>query len=348
MSRISPGRTARPASSQPVPADAALPGRRRTLQALGAAALATVAGPALAQEYPARSLRIVVPFAPGGSTDVLARMMGRHLSERLGQPVVIENRTGAGGNIGADTVAKAPADGYSLVMGSIGTHATNGLIYPTMPYDTLRDFAPVALVGTVTLVLVVHPSLEARNTTELIALLKKKPGELSYASGGIGASQHLAGELFKYMTRTQMQHVPYKGSAGALGDLLSGRVPIMFADVPLVAAHIASGGLRALAVADTERSSALPGVPTVAESGVPGYTAYAWYGLFARAGTPPAALNRLQTEASAILKLPEVRKVMTEQGALPGTLVGEELRRFQESEVRRWGEVVKAAGIRME
>ncbi|MCB1999038.1 MAG: tripartite tricarboxylate transporter substrate binding protein, partial [Rhodoferax sp.] len=288
--------------------------RRQVLSLGGAAALGAV-WPAWAQSYPSRQLRIVVPFSPGGSTDVMARLMGKHLSERLGQAVVVENKPGAGGNIGADAVAKAAPDGYSMVMGSIGTHATNGLIYPSMPYDSLRDFSPVVLVSTVTLVLVVHPSLPARSTAELVSMLRAEPGRHSYASGGVGASQHLAAELFKYMTKTDMQHVPYKGSAAALSDLLAGRVPVMFADVPLVASHIASGGLRALAVADSERSSALAGVPTVSESGVPGFKASAWYGLFAPAGTPEPVMTRLQTELVAILKLPEVRRAMTDQGA---------------------------------
>ncbi|MCB2031779.1 MAG: tripartite tricarboxylate transporter substrate binding protein [Rhodoferax sp.] len=321
--------------------------RRQVLSLGGAAALGAV-WPAWAQSYPSRQLRIVVPFSPGGSTDVMARLMGKHLSERLGQAVVVENKPGAGGNIGADAVAKAAPDGYSLVMGSIGTHATNGLIYPSMPYDSLRDFSPVVLVSTVTLVLVVHPSLPARSTAELVSMLRAEPGRHSYASGGVGASQHLAAELFKYMTKTDMQHVPYKGSAAALSDLLAGRVPVMFADVPLVASHIASGGLRALAVADSERSSALAGVPTVSESGVPGFKASAWYGLFAPAGTPEPVMTRLQTELVAILKLPEVRRAMTDQGATPSGLSGAELRGFQEAEVRRWREVVRAARISMD
>ena len=322
--------------------------RRAVLRAATSSALGLAVRSTFAQEYPLRPLHLIVPFAPGGSTDVLARLMGKSLSERLGQSVIVENRPGAGGNIGADVVAKSPADGYTLVMGSIGTHATNGLIYPSMPYDTLRDFAPVMLIGTVTLVLVVHPSLDVHNATELIALLKQRPGDISYASGGIGASQHLAAELFKYMTKTSMLHVPYKGSAGALTDLLSGRVQVMFADLPLVASHIATGGLRAIAIGDTTRSTALPNVPTLAESGVPGYFANAWYGIFAPAKTPPTVIARLQKELATTLQLPAVRSTMLEQGATPSGLAGPELRRFQENEVKRWGEVVKTANIKMD
>lgn len=323
--------------------------RRRPFVLASAVAVASGLAPttASAQEFPSRPLRIVVPFAPGGSTDVLARMVGKSLSERLKQPVVIENRPGAGGNVGADAVAKAAADGYTLVMGAIGTHATNGLIYAAMPYDAVRDFAPVALVGKVTLVLVVHPSLPAGSVAELVELLRSKPSEYSYASGGIGASQHLAGELFKHQTKAGMQHVPYKGSAGALADLLAGRVPIMFADLPLVLQHIQSGALRALAVADAERSPVLPNVPTVTQT-VPGYVTSAWYALFAPARTPEAALARLRTEVADIVRQPDVRKAMLDIGALPGDAAGPELRRFQEAEIRRWREVVREANIRME
>jgi tripartite-type tricarboxylate transporter receptor subunit TctC len=318
----------------------------RTLALAAASQLAS--GGAWAQDFPSRPLKIVVPFGPGGSTDLLARLVGARLGDRLKQSVVVENRAGASGNIGADFVAKSEPDGYTLVMGSIGTHATNPLIYAKMPYDPVRDFAPVALVGSVTLVLVVHPSVPAHNVLEFVKLLKDRPKDFSYASGGIGASQHLAAELFKYTTHTSMQHVPYKGSAGALADLLSGRVPIMFADLPLVLPHIESGKLRALAVADLERNSALPEVPTFPQAGVPGYSASAWYGLFAPAHTPEATLHLLQSDVVDILKMPEVRKAMIDIGARPSGLAGADLRKFQESEIRRWREVVRAAHIHMD
>lgn len=300
------------------------------------------------QEFPSHPIKIVVPFAPGGSTDVMARIVGEGLATRLKQQVVVDNRTGAGGTIGADAVAKSPPDGYTLVMGSIGTHATNSLIYPRMPYDTEKDFEPITQVAAVSLVLVVHPSVPAKSVTELIELLKKEPGRYNYASGGTGASQHLAGELFKYMTKTQMLHVPYKGSASALADLLSGRVPIMFADLPLVLAHIQDGKLRALAVGDAQRSPALPNVPTVAEAGVPGFVANAWYGLFAPAHTPAPIISKLQTEVAAILQQPDVRKRMTELGATPIGSTPAEFRKFQLSEIKRWKAVVDSAQIRME
>lgn len=321
----------------------------RFLKTLGLAAFtAALAFGAHAQDFPNRPMKIIVPFAPGGSTDVMARMVGEGLTARLHQQVVVENKTGAGGNIGAEAVAKSPPDGYTLVMGSIGTHATNSLIYPKMPYDTEKDFAPVTQVAAVSLVLVVHPSLPAKSVKDLIALLEKEPGRYNYASGGVGASQHLAAELFTYMTKTKMLHVPYKGSASALNDLLGGRVPIMFADLPLVREHIRGGTLRALAIADAKRSPALPDVPTVAEAGVPGYEASAWYGLFAPAGTPEAIVSKLQTEVAAILQQPAVRERMAGMGATPIGSTPAEFRRFQQSEMKRWKEVVDSAQIRME
>ena len=323
--------------------------RRMVLKILGlAAAAATMTMAAQAQDFPARPMKIVVPFAPGGSTDVMARLVAEGLTSRLHQQVVVENKAGAGGNLGADLVAKAAPDGHALVMGSIGTHATNSLIYPQMPYDTLKDFEPVTQVAAVTLVLVTHPSLGVGSVRELVALLEKQPDRYNYASGGIGASQHLAGELFKYMTKTRMLHVPYKGSAGALNDLLAGRVPIMFADLPLVLAHVQSGSLKALAVGDARRSPALPDVPTVAEAGIPGYTAAAWYGLFAPARTAAPVIAKLQAEVAAILQQPDVRKRMTDLGATPIGSKPSEFREFQRSEMKRWKEVVDSAAIRME
>ncbi|OOG52133.1 tripartite tricarboxylate transporter substrate binding protein [Polaromonas sp. C04] len=303
---------------------------------------------AQAQPVSSRPMKIIVPFAPGGSTDVMARMVAEGLTTQMGEQVIVENKPGAGGNIGADIVAKSPPDGRTLVMGSIGTHATNSLIYPQMPYDTEKDFEPVTQVAAVSLVLVVHPSLPANSVKELIKLLEKHPDRYSYASGGIGASQHLAAELFKYMTKTSMLHVPYKGSAGALTDLLSGRVPIMFADLPLVLSHIQNGTLRALAIGDTTRSPALPNVPTVAEAGVPGYAATAWYGLFAPAKTPAPVVATLQKEVAAILQQPAVRKRMTDLGATPIGSTPAEFRKFQLSEMKRWKVVVDSAKIHME
>jgi tripartite-type tricarboxylate transporter receptor subunit TctC len=227
--------------------------------------------PSYADTYPSKPIQMIVPFAPGASTDIMARTVGQKLSEAWKQQVIVENKPGASGLIGADLVAKAAPDGYMLVMGAIGTHATNASLYKKMPYDTLKDFAPVAHVANVTLVLVVHPSLPVRSVKELINYAKANPGKLNYASGGIAASQHLAAELFKSMTGIDMLHVPYKGSANALSDLLGGKTHLMFADMPLVLSQIQAGKLRALAVGDEKRASPLPDVPTVAEAGLPDY-----------------------------------------------------------------------------
>ena len=301
-----------------------------------------------AQTYPSRSVRIVVPFAPGGSTDILARTVAQRLTEVFAQQVIVDNRPGAGGNIGAEIVAKSPPDGHNLVMGSIGTHATNAFLYSKMPYDTIKDFTPITQTAIVTLVLVVHPSLPVHSVKELIALARSKADEINYASGGNGASQHLAGELFKYMTGIKMQHLPYKGSAAALPDLLSGQVPVMFADMPLVVQHIQSQKLRALAVAGKERNKALPALPTVGEAAVPGYYAFAWYGLFAPANTPAEVIGRLNIEVVKILKAPEVQERLLAQGAEPVGGTSKEFREFQLSEMARWEKVIKTAGIKLE
>lgn len=318
----------------------------------GCAAALLAAVPAIsfgqAADYPTKPVRIIVPFGPGGSTDQLARLVAERLSQAWNRQFVVENRAGAGGNIGAGVVATAEPDGYTLIMGSIGTHATNSLIYPKMPYDTVNDFAPITQVANVPLVLVVHPSLEAKSVADLIAILKAKPGQLNYASGGNGASQHLAGELFKHLTGTDVQHVPYKGSAASLPDLLAGRMAFMFADLPLIAPYIKDGRLRALAIAGRNRITQLPDVPTVAEAGVAGYEASAWYSLFAPAKTPAAIVDKLQTAIAKEFKNPDVQRRLDAMGveAVAGTPA--ELRKFQASEITRWAEVVKAARIHID
>ena len=303
---------------------------------------------ALGQAYPSKPIRIVVPFAPGGSTDILTRTIAQRLGESWGQQVIADNRAGANGIIGADLIAKSAPDGYNLVMGSIGTHATNASLYAKMPYDTLNDFSPITLAALVELVLVVHPSVAANSVKELIALAKAKPGAMNYASGGQGASQHLAAELFKYMTGVKMEHLAYKGSGAALPDLLSGQVPIMFADMPLVTQHIQGGKLRALAVAGKQRNRALPGVPTVAEAGVPGYYALAWYGLFAPAGTPNEIITKLNGEVVRILHVPEVQERLRGIGADPVGNSPREFSEFQRAEMERWAKVIRAANIHVD
>jgi tripartite-type tricarboxylate transporter receptor subunit TctC len=310
--------------------------------------VAPIASLAQADDYPVKPVRIIVPFAPGGSTDQLARLVAERLTHAWNRQFVVENRAGAGGNIGAGVVATAEPDGHTLVMGSIGTHATNSLIYPKMPYETVADFAPVTQVANVPLILVVHPSLEAKSVSELVALLKAKPGQLNYASGGNGASQHLAGELFKFLTGTDVQHVPYKGSAASLPDLLAGRMTFMFADLPLVLPYVKDGKLRALAIAGRNRIAQLPDVPTVAESGVKDYEASAWYALFAPAKTPAAIIDKLQVAIAKELRTPEAQRRLDTMGVEPVLGTPADLHRFQASEIARWSEVVKAAKIRID
>ena len=313
-----------------------------------AAVLAGAVAPCQADNYPSKQITIIVPFAPGASTDISARTVAQKLSESWKQPVIVENKAGASGVIGTDYVAKAAPDGYTLVMGAIGTHSTNVHILKKMPYDTLNDFAPIIHVMSVTLVLVVHPSLPVHSVKELIDYAKKNPGKLNYASGGIAASQHLAGELFKSMTGTDMLHVPYKGSAASLSDLLGGQTQMMFADMPLVLSQIQAGKLRALAVADESRSAVLPNVPTVSEAGVPGYKSFAWYGLFAPAKTPKEIILKLNQEVNKILTLKDVQERLAGLGARPVGGTPEDFRRFQESEMTRWGKVIKEAKITMD
>lgn len=323
-------------------------GRRASL----AAALAFAASGAWAQaahpEYPTGIVKIIVPFGAGGLTDILGRSIAQHLSVRLGQSVVVENKTGASGNIGADSVAKAKPDGLTLLMGSIGTNAVNAHLFSKMPYDTLKDFAPVAMVASGTLMLVTNAqNVPATNLRELIALAKAKPGSLTYASGGPGASQHLAGELFKNMAGIDIVHVPYRGVAPGVAALVGGQVSMTF-DLATVAPHLKTGKLRAIAVANGKRSAAYPDVPTMAEAGLPGYEASAWYGLFAPAGTPADVIALLNAEVNRALADPDLRQKLLNLGAEPLGGTPQEAARFVQGEYRKWGEVVKKANIRLD
>ena len=318
----------------------------------GAAVLAGLlglsAGPAQAQDYPTKPVRFVVPFAPGGTTDVLARLLGEKLSASLGQQFVIDNQAGAGGNIGTAQVAKAEPDGYTILMGPVGTHAINQSIYPRLPFDPIKDFAPVTLVATVPNVLVVNPEVPANSVAELIALAKEKPGELNFASSGNGSSIHLSGELFKAMTGVDIVHVPYKGSGPAVVDLLGGQVQMMFDNLPSSAPQIKAGKLRPLGVTSKERSPTLPDVPTIAEAGVPGYEALSWFGVLVPAGTPDAIVAKLQNEIAKALADPAMRERFAELGAVP---VGGSPAEFAElitAETAKWAKVVQDAGIKLE
>ncbi|HET7595899.1 MAG TPA: tripartite tricarboxylate transporter substrate binding protein [Burkholderiales bacterium] len=311
-------------------------------------ALAGATGVASAQDYPAKSIRMVVPFPPGGFSDVFARIIGGKMHESWGQQVVVDNRPGAGGNIGADIVAKSPPDGYSLVMGTIGTHAINATLFSRLPYDPIRDFVAVAFVVGADGLLVVHPSLPVRSTKELIALARSKPGALTYASAGAGTTSHLAGELFKSMTKTDITHVPYKGNVPAITDLLSGQTTMLFATLPTVLPQVQANRLRPLAVLGKTRSAALPDMPTLSEAGLKDFEVSNWTGVFAPAGTPSAIVTKLNTEIVRIMRLPDVQERLPRQGLTFVAGTPQQFAAFVRSEKDKWGALVKAVGARVD
>ncbi len=301
-----------------------------------------------AQPYPSKTIKLIVPFPPAGSTDISARAVAGKLGERLGQAVVIENKPGAGGNIGSDVVAKAPPDGYTLLVGTVGTHAINAGLYSKMPYDPVKDFAPVILLSSTPNVLVVPAAFPAASVADIIKLAKAKPGELTFASSGSGTSIHLSGELFKSMAGLQLTHVPYKGSGPMQIDLISGQVNMAFDNLSAAMAQIKGGRLKALAVTGTSRSPMLPELPTVAEAGLPGYEATSWNGVFAPAGTPKEVVEKLNRELNAILRSPETRKYFADQGAEAGGGTPEQLGAFVKSEIAKWAKVVKESGAKVD
>ena len=320
-----------------------------TLTALAAAATALAfAGKAQAQStYPDKPIRITVTFTPGGAPDILARLLAEKLNTAWGQPVLVENRPGAGGNTGSDFVAKAAPDGYNIVVGTVGTHSINGALYPKMPYDMVKDFAPITLLATTPNMLVVHNGVPAKNLKEFIALGKKE-GKMSFASSGSGTSIHVSGELFKTMTGIDMEHIPYKGRATAIPDVLGGRVTMMFDNMPSSLPLVREGKLRALGVTSAKRSAAAPDIPTIAEQGLPGFDAVSWFALFAPAGTPKPIVDKLQREVSRILKLPDVAKRLAELGLDADGGTPEELAAYQRSEIVKWAKVVKDSGAKAE
>ncbi len=322
----------------------------RAFHAVMVVIAAAVAAPAVQAQapYPTKPIRIVVPFPAGGTTDILARAVAQKLTEMGGQPVVVDNRPGAGGNIGAELVAKSAPDGYTLLMGTVGTHAINPGLYAKMPYDHQRDFAPVILVAGVPNVLVVNPAVPATSVQELIAYGKANPGKLNFASSGSGTSIHLAGELFKTMSGVQMTHVPYKGSSPALTDLLGGQVQLMFDNLPSALPHIKAGKLRALAVTSAQRAPALPDVPTVAEAGLPGFEASSWFGLLAPAGTPKEIIAKLNAEVAKWLATPEARDKLTAQGANAVGSAPDAFAQYIAAETIKWLKVVKESGAKVE
>ncbi|MBR1144641.1 tripartite tricarboxylate transporter substrate binding protein [Bradyrhizobium sp. AUGA SZCCT0431] len=301
-------------------------------------------GTATAQDYPSRPVKIVVPFPAGGSNDIIARIVAQKLGERTGQTFLIENRAGAGGNIGADAVATSEPDGHTLLLTAPPPLTINAALYKTLPYDPAKAFAPVALVASVPIVLAVHPSVEARNVGELIGLAKAKPGTINFGSSGNGSTNHLAGELLKSMTGINIVHLPYRGAAPAMNDLIAGHIPMMFDNIPAVLPQVQAKTIRAIAVAGAKRASALPDVPTVAESGVPGFEASAWFGLVAPAKTPAPVLAKLESEVDAILKMPDVQKRFTELGAEPANISGAAFGQFLAKETAKWTKIIQSSG----
>ena len=319
----------------------------KTIRAVLAALLSVAATFASAQPYPAKPVRIIVPFPAGGIADIYARLIGTRVSEAWGQPVLVENRTGAGGNIGADAVAKSPPDGYTIAMGSLGTHAVNVSLFAKMPYDPVRDFAPIAHVLEAEGLLVVHPSIAARNVAELIALLRSKPGAISYASAGMGTASHLAGELFRALAKVDMVHVPYKGNVPAITDLLAGETALLFATMPTVLPHAKAGKLRALATIGAARSAATPELPTVGET-LPGFEVNNWVGLFAPAGTSPEIVQRWNAEVLRTMQSPQIQARLPAEGAKFIPTTPEQFGAFVKAEIAKWAPVVKASGARVE
>ena len=297
--------------------------------------------------YPTRPVRLVVPFPAGGTTDIIARATAQKLSEAWGQQVIVDNRPGAGGNVGSELVAKSAPDGYTLLMGTVGTHAINPSLYAKMPYDHVKDFVPVILVAGVPNVLVVNPELPVKSVPELIAYAKANPGKLNFASSGNGTSIHLSGELFKAMTGVQMTHVPYKGSAPALTDLVGGQVQLMFDNLPSSLAFIKAGKLRAIAVTSTARAAALPDVPTVGDF-VPGFEASSWFGILAPAGTPPAIIAKINGEATKWLATPEAKDKLTAQGANVAGGSPQDFAKHIQAETAKWAKVVKDSGAKVD
>jgi len=332
--------------------------RRRIALTLSASAalLALLTGTAAAQSaWPAKPVRIVVPFAPGGTTDILARAIAPELSKAFGQQFIVDNRAGAGGNVGAEIVAKSPNDGYTLLMGTVGTHGINRALYPKLPFDPIKDFAPITLVAAVPNVMEMNAdkarALHIESVADFIKYAKANPGKLNMASSGSGTSIHLAGELFKSMTGSYMTHIPYRGSGPALMDMVGGNADVMFDNLPSSMQQIKSGKLKALAVTSAQRSPALPDIPTVEEAGGPalkGYEASSWFGLLAPAGTSPDIVNRIQQEVAKSLGTPAIKEKLLVQGAIPSGNSPAEFAKLIENEHAKWAKVVKASGAKVD
>ena len=321
-----------------------------TLALLGAVCVdfAQAQAPKSASAYPEKPVRMIVPNPAGGGVDIIARLVGQHLGEKLRQQVLVDNRAGAGGTIGLGLLAKSPADGHTLGMGVTATLAIAPALYRRLPYDPNRDFEPVALIASVPLILAVHPSLPVRSVKDLIALAKRRPGQIDYSSGGNGTPPHLAAELFKTLAKVNMLHVPYKGGPPAITALVSGEVSVMFANTLPAVPHIKSGRLKALAVTSQRRSGAFPELPSVAEAAIPTYSAVQWYGVLAPAGTPRAIIQRLNREIREVLRVDEVREPLLAEGAELVDATPEQFREFIKQEAEKWGTVVRRSGAQID
>lgn len=320
-------------------------------------AIAAVAGPlcitllsgaAHAQNYPIKPIRVIVAFAPGGGTDILARATAQKLTEAWGQPVVVENRPGASGNIGTEAVARSQPDGHTLLATSSGPFVISPSLYPKLPYDPAKDFAPVTLAVSYSYLLVAHPSVPARTIKELIALARARPGRLNCASGGLATPPHLATELFKMMSRTDITHIPYKGTGAALVDVLGGHVDLLFGNLPSQLPHVRNGRLRPLGISTVQRSELLPDVPTISESGVKGFEATSWFGWFAPAGTPPAVIAKLHGEIARIVQSPDMKSRLVNDGAEPVVNTPEQFVEYMRADSAKWATVIKAASVKAE
>jgi tripartite-type tricarboxylate transporter receptor subunit TctC len=326
------------------------------MKVLMRAALALVCAPLLcvlfasahAQPWPSKPIRYIVPFAPGGTTDILGRMVSAGLSSSLGQPVVVENKPGQAGSIGAAELARAAPDGYTIGGGTISSHAINATLYPKLPYDPVRDFAPITMLATLPNMLIVHPSLNVASVRELVALLKANPNKYSFGSAGNGTSQHISGELFKIMTGTQMQHIPYKGSGPMIPDLLAGTIQLSFENITTAYPQVKGGKLKALAVTSSKRSFVAPEVPTIAEAGLAGYDISSWQAMYAPAGTPRDIVARLHAETVKALRSPENQKKLSDLGLDAGGMAPEELAALMRADIPRLGKVVRESGAKVD
>ena len=314
----------------------------------GAVLMSLLAASAAAQQYPTKAIRVVVGFAPGGGTDIVARIIAQKMNESWGQPVLVDNRAGATGTIGADIVAKAPPDGYTLIMGHVNSHGIAPNLFKKLPYDAERDFSMVAYVGYVPNVLVIHPSIPANSVKELIGIAKSRPNSLNYASSGVGSTQHLAGELFQLLTGAKITHVPYKGSGPAVVDLLAGHVSMNFDTMPPVLPHIKSGRMRALALTTPKRSPQLPNLPTMIEAGFKGFDMTNWYGIMAPAKTPRDIVMKLNGEANRIMALPDAKSKLEEAGTQLDPGSPEQFAKFLNGEIAKYAKLVKAANVTLD